>query len=271
MKLGRFSLIAAVAAMSLSLAACGQSVPAGSVGVKVNNYGGNAGVEKTSLPVGWHGTGFGEDIVNYPVTQRVYNYKDGDAIQFTDNIGLQLAADIAVTIRVDPSKAPSIYEKYRLNTDQLIAGPVHTAVRSAVKGAASHLTSEQLYSGKDAEVLAQALSTLQKRYEPEGIEIIALDWIGNIRYPQSVLNAITLKTTKLQEAEAAKADEARATAQANAIIAEAKGEAEAMRIRGEAISANPNILREKWISKWDGTLPQTVAGGDASLMLNITK
>ena len=135
----KIALITVAAAM---LTACGQSVPAGNVGVKVKNFGGDAGVQSQPLPTGWHGQGWGEDILLYPTTQHVYNYQaraeegvsvGGESIQFSDATGLQLAGDVAVTVRVDASKAPAIYSKYRLDVDQLIHGPIRTAVRSAIK------------------------------------------------------------------------------------------------------------------------------------------
>jgi len=116
-------------------------------------------------------------------------------------------------------------------------------------------------------MLANALVALQERYHKEGIEIIALDWLGNIRYPQTVLDAITLKTAKLQQAEAAKADEARAVAQANADIAKAKGDAESTRIRGEALRTNPQILQQMWIETWDGKLPTYMTEGSTMMMV----
>ena len=276
MKLSKFRTLALAAVAAMTLAACGQSVPAGSVGVKVNNFGGNVGVQKAPLTTGWHGQGYGEDIHLYPVTQKVYNYQyrpedgvsvGGEHILFSDSTGLQLNGDIAVTVRIDPSKAPAIYEKYRLDVDQLIHGPIRTAVRSAVRDQSRKYTSEQIYSGAESTMLANALVALQERYHKEGIEIIALDWLGNIRYPQTVLDAITLKTAKLQQAEAAKADEARAVAQANADIAKAKGDAESTRIRGEALRTNPQILQQMWIETWDGKLPTYMTEGSTMMMV----
>lgn len=272
----KFSLAALIAVASLSLAACGQSVPAGNVGVKVKNFGGSAGVQMQPLPTGWHGQGWGEDIHLYPTTQKVYPYQaqaeegvsgGGEQIQFADGTGLPLSADVAVTVRIDPSKAPALYNKYRLDVDQLIHGPLRTAVRSAIKDQSRKYSSEAIYSGKESQILMDALATLQGRYHAEGIEIIALDWIGNIRYPETVLTAITAKTATLQRAEAAKADEQRAIAQANADIAKARGDAESTRIRGEALRTNPQILQQMWIETWDGRLPTTMTGENTTMMV----
>lgn len=271
--------IALVAAASLAMMACTQ-VPAGHVGVKVKNIGADAGVQSTELTTGMHGVGWGEDVYIFPTTQKIYPFQHkaeegvspgGEAIQFTDATGLQLNGDVAVTVRIDPSKASNIYDKYRKSVDELIHTEVRMAVRSAIRTQASKYSSEQIYQGMERQILIDAINDpktgLQAKFHKEGIEIIALDWIGNIAYPKTVLDAITLKTATLQRAEAAKADEQRAIAQANADIAKARGEAESTRIRGEALRTNPQILQQLWVEKWDGTLPSTVAGSNTMMMV----
>lgn len=271
----KLKTLALAAFAALSLAACTQ-VPAGHVGVKVKNTGANAGVQAAELRTGMHVVSPFEDVIKVPVTQKIYPFQQeaddqgrgGQQIQFTDITGLQLNGDVAVTVRIQSDKASDIYDKYRKNTEELIHTEIRMAVRSAVRDQSRRYTAEEIYSAKEAVILADALATLQERFTKEGIEIIALDWIGNIRYPQSVVDAITLKTAKLQEAEAAKADEARAKAQAAANIATAHGDAEATRIRGEALRANPQILQQEWIARWDGKLPSTVAGSNTMMMVN---
>lgn len=267
-------LLSAVAAVSLS--GCGAVVDAGYVGVKVKNVGTNAGVQSEPLPTGWHALGiFGEKIVSYPVTQKVYSFtravSEGEPLNeeivFNDNTGLTLSGDVAVTVRINPAKAPQIYAKYRATTDDLIHGTIRNSIRSAINAEGEKMSSEQIYTGGKAQLIRAALLDVQKQFDKEGIEVLNLEWIGSIRYPTSVTAAITLKTTKLQEAEAAKADEARATAQAAAKVAEAKGEAEATRIRGEALRSNPQILQQMWVEKWSGDLPTYVGNGQSFMMV----
>jgi regulator of protease activity HflC (stomatin/prohibitin superfamily) len=274
------ALMATLAVAALSLAACGQSVPAGSVGVKVSQYGSNAGVDPTPVGAGWHATGVGETYEIYPTSQKTYPYSkssnegssQNEEIQFADSTGLPLTADVALTVRVDPTKAPALYQKYRMDIDDLIYGPLRMAVRSAVNDEAVKMTSEQIYSGGKTQLLALALTDLQKRYSAEGIEIIGLDWIGNVRFPDSVIQTITLKTTKQQQAEAALADKAQAEAEGAATVAKAQADAQALAIRGAAIRQNPQVLQEQWIQKWNGELPTYMAGnGNGTLMVSPQK
>lgn len=274
----KFRLVILAAAASIALASCGTQVPAGSVGVRVNNYGNGAGVQRAPEGTGWHGLGIGENIIVYPTTQHTYPYarsssegsQNNEEIQFTDATGLQLTGDVAITVRVNPALAPALYEKYRLDVHQLIDGPVRIATRSAIRTQSRLYTSEQIYQGAESHILQDALATLQHRYEREGIEIIQLDWIGNIRFPDNIMRAINMRTEQLQLAEAARASQTRAEAQANANIAQARGEAESTRIRAEALRANPEILQQMWIERWNGVLPTTqVTGGNSAPLIQL--
>ena len=44
------------------------------------------------------------------------------------------------------------------------------------------------------------------------------------------------------------------------LIAEAEGKAKASQIEGEALRANPEILRQRAIEKWNGQMPTYLAG-----------
>ena len=76
----------------------------------------------------------------------------------------------------------------------------------------------------------------------------------------AIIQQMQAKTQLEQEALAAKALEAKETALANAAIAKARGEAEAIRIKGEALRANPQVLQQLAIEKWNGELPKVTGG-----------
>jgi regulator of protease activity HflC (stomatin/prohibitin superfamily) len=199
---------------------------------------------------------------------------------FNDKTGLPLTADVSVTMRVDPTKVADIYKTYRLDFDQLRDGPVRAYVRTAIAKEASEYSSDQLYTNARQQVIIAALKDVQTHFKDSGVEINDLQWIGSIRFPDSVSKAIEAKTAADQQAQVATrqvevvraqadASIARAQGEATARIATAKGEAEALRVEGEAIRANPQVLQQKWIQKWTGTLPTYMVGGNPNLMMNI--
>jgi regulator of protease activity HflC (stomatin/prohibitin superfamily) len=274
MKISKF-LLAAISA--ISIAACSRVEP-GHVGIKVKNFGSQSGVSNTALPVGVYMTGLGTHIYEYPVFTNTYTWtqsKDegknetNEEFNFQDSNGLGLSADVSVAYRVDPVKAPILFQKYRTDMDGIIAGPVRNAVRNAIVEEASLMTVEQIYGPKKAELIAKAHKDVMAYFEQYGLHIEQMYWASNIRVPETVLHQINTKIANEQAALAAQANVATVEANARARVAEAEGQAKATTIEGEAIRTNPEILRQRAIEKWDGTLPRIVTGGNAVPFINV--
>jgi regulator of protease activity HflC (stomatin/prohibitin superfamily) len=236
--------------------------------VKIKTLGSGAGVSPEPLPARWYFRGIGERIVQYPVIQRTYSYtrekdergNENEEITFSDNTGLPMTADVSVTLQVNPASAPNLYQTYRLSFDQLLDGPIRNDVRSAVAAEAEKVGVETLYSGGRQAVMQRAFARVSGKWAKHGVTVSQMDWIGSIRYPDAIIQQMQNKTQLEQEALAAKALEAKETALANAAIAKARGEAESIRIKGEAIRANPQILQQLAIEKWNGELPKVTGG-----------
>lgn len=87
----------------------------------------------------------------------------------------------------------------------------------------------------------------------------------------------TTRSRKKQEIENQKAiDKVAADATVKKTTAEADAEAKLISAQAEAEANDPleksltdQILREMWIKKWNGQLPQYVAGDESSVMIGI--
>lgn len=266
--LGPFTVFAVLAVVGIALTSCGKTVEPGNAGVRIRTLGPTAGVDPMPLSSGWHFKGIGEHIVEYPVIQRTYSYtkeidergNENEEIAFADNTGLPMTADVAITLQVNPASAPSLYKTYRLSFDQLLDGPIRNDVRSAIAAETERVNVDQLYSGGRQQVIQRAMSRVVRKWARFGVTISQLEWIGTVRYPEVILNAIQAKTRTEQETLTARAQVAKAQAQAEAQIAAARGQAESIRIINEALAANPRYVELKAVEKWDGKLP-TVTGG----------
>jgi regulator of protease activity HflC (stomatin/prohibitin superfamily) len=267
-------VVAGLAVLGLLLfgvVSCGKTVEPGNVGVKIRTLGTSTGVDRQPLSSGWHFRGIGERIVEYPVIQRTYSYTreadergpENEEIAFADNTGLPMTADVAITLQVNPASAPKLYETYRLTFDQLLDGPIRNDVRSAIAAEAERVNVDALYSGGRQLVIQRALARVSARWARHGVTVTQLDWIGTIRYPDVILQAIQAKTRTDQETLTARAQVAKAQAQAEAQIAAARGQAESIRIINEALAANPRYVELKAVEKWDGKLPQVTGAGGA--------
>lgn len=257
-----------VGAAAMSLAACTQVQP-GHVGIKVNNFGSSAGVSERSLPVGVYMTAPGTNIYKYPIFTSTYAWTStneglngvDEAFRFQDKNGLELSADVSIAFRVDPTKAPTLFQKYRTDMDGIVAGPLRNAVRSAIGNQSAKMGVEEIYGPRKAELSASALADVQKYFAPYGLIVEQLYWASNIKVPEAVTAQINQKIANEQAALAAQASVATAEAQARSAVAKAEGKAQAMRIEAAAISANPQVLELRAIEKWNGVLPQVTSGG----------
>lgn len=266
-----------VGAVLFGLVSCGQTIQPGNVGVKIRTLGPNAGVDKTPLTSGWHLNLPGERIAEFPVIQRTYTYTresdergpENEEVTFSDNNALPMTADVQLVMRIDQSKAPALYTRYRLTFDQLFEGPIRNDVRSAIAAETELVSVEYLYRGGRQAVIQKALARVTRKWDAQGVNISQLDWIGTIRYPQVILDSIQMKTKADADAAAAQAQVAVAKAQADAKIEEARGQAEANRLIAQSIAASPQVVQLRAIEKWDGKLP-TVTGG-AMPFINVDK
>ncbi|MFT3995771.1 MAG: SPFH domain-containing protein [Asticcacaulis sp.] len=270
--LGALALVAL-----FGLASCGQTIQPGNVGVKIRTLGPNAGVDRTALPSGWHLNLIGERIVEFPAIQRTYTYTreqdergpENEEINFSDNNALPMTADVQLVMRIDAGKAPELYKRYRLTFDQMFEGPIRNDVRSAIAAETELVSVEFLYRGGRQAVIQKALARVNRKWEPQGVNISQLDWIGTIRYPQVILDSIQAKTKADADAAAAQAQVAVAKAQADAKIEEARGQAEANRLIAQSIAASPGVVQLRAIEKWDGKMPQVT--GSATPFIDLKK
>jgi regulator of protease activity HflC (stomatin/prohibitin superfamily) len=265
----------AVLAAALALAACGQVKP-GYVGLKVNQYGSGAGVDCNPLGVGTYFTPPGTTIEEYPVFTNTYTFSHdqtegataNEEFNFQDNSGVTISADIGVSYSVDPDKACILFQKYRVDTDGLLHGPLRNEIRNELINAASQLQAQDIYGPKKGDLLTAVQLHVQQYFAPFGLRVEKLFWANNIRLPQTIQDQITARIANENAAQAAQAQVAVAQAQAQQRVAEAQGEAQAIQIQAEALKTNPEYIQLQAIAKWDGHLPTYASSGSLPFIGN---
>ena len=267
---GRFAVLKGLGFLIVAFLVLSSSfgrVDPGNVGIRVNNIAG--GVSDRPLGVGWYFAPPGTHIYEYPVFTRTYTWTSStteqspidESFSFQDKNGLSLRADVAVSYHVDPQRAAILFQRYRADMDQIIAGPLRNAIRNAIVERASQLGVEQVYGDHKAELIATTLRQVQAFFAPVGLQIEQLYWAGNIVVPQQVLEQINAKIANEQAALAAQANVATAKANSDARIAKAQGDAEAIQVEAQAIRTNPEIVKLRAVEKWDGHLPTYTGAG----------
>ena len=90
--------------------------------------------------------------------------------------------------------------------------------------------------------------------------------IQNIQVTKELEQAIEAKMVQEQEASKSKYLQQRAQIEADTAVIKAKGEAESIRIRGEALKQNPSYVDLQIVDKWDGVTALVVGSGDNVVM-----
>lgn len=111
-----------------------------------------------------------------------------------------------------------------------------------------------------AQAQGEIQSGIVAALEPKGIDVTRVE-ITNIDYSKEFENAVERKVVAIQEAEQQQNKTVSIREQANQTVISAKADAEAMKIKSEALSQNANLVQYQAVLKWDGKLPEYMLGG----------
>ena len=276
-----------LALVILSLAAC-SDVPSGYTGIKVNLLGSDKGVDSQELGTGRYWIGMNEKLFIFPMfTQTQVWTKDKNegspndgSITFQTVEGLEVNADLGITYSLDPKHVTTIFQKYRKGIEEITNTVLRSMVRDAVINAASSKQIESVYGLKKADLIKEVEDTVRKQCADVGIIVEHIYWIGSLRLPPSIVNSINAKAAatqmtaqREQEIQHSKAEAeklvAEAQGKADAQLAIAKANAQAINVEGDALRNNPSVIELRKMERWDGKLPQIVGG--ATPFINLTK
>jgi regulator of protease activity HflC (stomatin/prohibitin superfamily) len=249
----------------LFLSACNR-VPAGNVGVKVYLLGSNKGVDNEILSPGRYWIGWNEELYLFPTFSQTDTWGGQQALTFQTMEGLNVSADVGITYHINPTKISTVFQKYRKGIEEISDLYLRNMVRDALVVSASNRGIEMIYGKGKGELLNEVEAMVRKQVQDIGIEIENVYWVGNFNLPQAVVNSVNAKIAATQEAQQRENEVAKAKAEANIKIEQARGQAEynlliakseadALKIRGEALKANTDLISLNAIEKWNGVLP----------------
>ena len=227
------------------------TVDTGNVGV-ITNFG---RVTDEVLDSGWHLVGPVDHVTE--VSIRTITTQT-DATCFSSDLQ---AVDItlAVQTRITKDNASTIYKNF--GTDYM--GQAMPKILDALKAETAKYEAAEIIANRDkirSEALAAAQDRLKGFVEVQDLSIV------NVSFSDDYEKAIEAKQVAQQRAEQAKYELQQAEVEADKKVASAKGEAEAIQIRGDALAKNPQVIELELINKWDGKAPETLVttGGTSS-------
>lgn len=247
--------------ISMMFTSCGyERIDAGYEGIKVNLYGDDKGVDDVTLVTGavWYNL----------ITTAVYEYptfvQTVDYAPFSINAkdGSSFTVDPTISLKIVDGKSAEVFKKYRKeDITEVINTTLYNYVRNAFRIQLNNYTTDELVSKREEfeKAIEERLSTelLAENFKLEQMT-------SGLQYPQTLVNAIDAKNAAVQEAQKAQNEVLKIKAEAEKKIAAANGEAQALKIKGDAeaeynrkiaASLSPLIVQQMMLDKWDGKLP----------------
>ena len=253
---------AAVLVLGTAVACSGTRVRSGEVGVRVVDLGSHAGVQERELGVGWYFPQLGSYVLKFPTTTRTEVWSDasqgdtiGPSLQFNNADGVPTRMAVSVQVRIDPERASVAVQRYRLGFEDMVRGPVQRDLQDAFVRLGPRYTSQQLVSGEGSQLLVEVTQLLNQRLSPEGVIIDNINLVGAPSLPDAIRERINQRIEAEQNVATHEAQVRVVQAQAQQRIAEAEGLARATEIEGRALAANPQVLRQREIQRWNGQCP----------------
>lgn len=247
--------------ISMMFTSCGyERIDAGYEGIKVNLYGDDKGVDDITLVTGavWYN----------PITTAVYEYptfvQTVDYAPFSINAkdGSSFTVDPTISLKIVDGKSAEVFKKYRKeDITEVINTTLYNYVRNAFRIQLNNYTTDELVSKRE-EFEKAIEERLSKELLAENFKLEQMT--SGLQYPQTLVNAIDAKNAAVQEAQKSQNEVLKIKAEAEKKIAAANGEAQALKIKGNAeaeynrkiaASLSPLIVQQMMLDKWDGKLP----------------
>lgn len=172
----------------------------------------------------------------------------------------QVRATLRVLYRVPEGSVVSLFQHYDGDPFENLIAP---RVIEALKEVVASQSAEMLVQNRETIKLETLESTRRKiGTDAAGGPVVAIEdlTISDLALSPELNAAIEQKMTQREEAERAKFVQRQAEIEAQTAIIKAKGEGEAISIRGKALRDNPAFIQLQIVEKWDGISPVVVGG-----------
>src|SRR5918912_687879 len=183
----------------------------------------------------------------------------------------EVATVIALNYHIDPNDANIVYQQLGADyADRIIAPTIPESVKASV----AKFNAEELITKRETAkaIIAQAIrNTLSSR--DITVETV---FITDFKFSEAFANQVESKVVAYQKylteqnnlravQVVANQTVVQAQAQARANVANATGEAQAIKLITEQLRQSPEYLQWKAINEWNGQMPYTITGSSLSL------
>jgi regulator of protease activity HflC (stomatin/prohibitin superfamily) len=246
-----------------------ERIDAGHKGIVVNLSGSERGVASYQYKTGWvvYNTWFTQ-VLEFPTYQQHIEYDDQVVIT---KGGFSATIKPSFNYSLKPDAIGDMFSNLRLGVKEIEQGWLKNAIIGAVNDISNTWEVDSIFSHRqafEASIVVECNKRLSKWFDVSQLRT-------NITPPEALQDAIIAKTKSIQQAEASEQQALAAIADGKRKVAVAKADsaemiinakASAMAIKLKQQSLTPEYIEFiKW-SKWNGKLPETIAGGNGTFL-----
>ena len=173
----------------------------------------------------------------------------------------QINVELRILYRIPENTIVKMFRDYYGDPFDSLISP---RVSEALKEVTALQSAEQIVKKRE-EIKAKTLEGA--RAKVGDLLVIEDVVIQNVSLSKELETAIEAKMVQEQEAAKAKFTQAKAEIEAQTAVIRAKGEAEAIRVRGRAVQDNPGLVQLQIVEKWNGISPLVIGGGSGANIL----
>jgi regulator of protease activity HflC (stomatin/prohibitin superfamily) len=232
-----------------TLASCGfETVDNGNRGLKVS-YG---VVDDKILEPGFTTYNpFTTDLIEINVKSQQYEGSLVAGSKDTQNVTLKYSYNL----NPKPGSLVSLYREYGVNFyDQVVPNRVMSRIKNHV---GKYEATEAM--AKRGQIASEIEKDLAETLDKLGFTLFGVELV-DIDYEPEFAKAIQDKVIATQRGIEAQNNTVKIQEESKQRVIEAQADAEAMRIKSAALSANANLVQYEAVQKWNGALPVTMMG-----------
>ena len=168
---------------------------------------------------------------------------------------------LAVNYKIEEKEATRLYKTVGTGYQEVVLEP---AIEESIKAVTSQYTAEELITNR-SDVSSKCMEVLSKKVGKYGISVSDFN-ITNFSFSAEFDKAIEEKQVAEQKVLTAKQELEKEKIEAEKKIVKAEAEKKANEMKQQTLT--DNIIKEKFIEKWNGELPKVTGNGS---ILDISK
>ncbi|MGQ9882195.1 MAG: prohibitin family protein [Armatimonadota bacterium] len=169
-----------------------------------------------------------------------------DSIHCQTNEGLGLNLDVTVLFHIDPKDASVLWQKVGEDYQQVLVRPY---ARNIIRMVVAKYSVVDVYGMRRQQIEHEITEAMRQAFAEKGIALESV-MLRNVEFANpEFAQAITQKQVAEQQIRTEEQNLRRARIEKQTVIAQAKGEAEAIQKRGETLRQNPEVVQYELVQK----------------------